>query len=631
MKTLRYGAAQAPHKPFGMFLCGTGVLLLIAFSMASVVAQAQGVLVTPKEPRWGDTLTIRYNTKQPGAKISLRHKAFAWLSMTTADGAIIKRSAPAMAQDSFWVAKYVLEDSIAVGNVGFMTAEMRDFSQSEVFFARRRDGIAARSATLARLSLDSTAFDKELVLYPDNYRAYNRKWSMLEYKTFKDKPEFVLKEVRKDMEKLERVSSVSASLLMAKADGYRRLGQVLQQHTMAVQLLKQFPRSEETPSVLFECLRAEKKSNEAKSNNEAGKTPQNAGKTKPEQALSIQELRQQMYGVIARAPESPLAKGMLTYAWYLDTTLTVRQMEPVMRVWAAREPDNPEPYNALVQMAVRLKEHHDSLDVFAQRACDLVVRPDVLVKYMLDGERKTANVFQNAAEAFTLQQRFGQAIAALRIAQQFCKEDDNRAEQLEKEGRIWLKLEQPSQAQRVYLNAAAFGSKEAKDSLKALYVTTNGSTEGFEAFLKQKTDSISALAQKPALPFSIKDLNGNEHSLASLRGKVVVVNFWFISCPPCRMEIPGLNKLVKEFSGKDVVFLALALDDKKDLKEFLKKTPFDYTIVPEASKVADMYGVQGYPTHVVINRQGMVAARLIGGSETRHEDIRPFIAQALER
>ncbi|QDW28197.1 TlpA family protein disulfide reductase [Pedobacter sp. KBS0701] len=75
----------------------------------------------------------------------------------------------------------------------------------------------------------------------------------------------------------------------------------------------------------------------------------------------------------------------------------------------------------------------------------------------------------------------------------------------------------------------------------------------------------------------ITDMNGNKYDLRDSTGKIFVLNFWFINCPPCKSEIPQLNELVAKYKdNKDVVFLAIALDEKYDLKSFLKSTTFDY-------------------------------------------------------
>jgi thiol-disulfide isomerase/thioredoxin len=107
--------------------------------------------------------------------------------------------------------------------------------------------------------------------------------------------------------------------------------------------------------------------------------------------------------------------------------------------------------------------------------------------------------------------------------------------------------------------------------------------------------------------FKTRDINNDKLNLKEYPGKVIVLNFWFIDCPPCRQEIPDLNELVEKYKNNDSVkFVAVALDDSRDLKEFLKKIPFNYTIVDKGKYIADSYGIMSYPTHVIVNAEGKV-------------------------
>jgi thiol-disulfide isomerase/thioredoxin len=107
--------------------------------------------------------------------------------------------------------------------------------------------------------------------------------------------------------------------------------------------------------------------------------------------------------------------------------------------------------------------------------------------------------------------------------------------------------------------------------------------------------------------FKERDMKGNKYNLKELAGKVVVLNFWFINCPPCRREIPDLNDVVDKYKdNKDVVFLAIALDQKSDLEDFLKISPYKYNIVDDGRFTAQKYNINLYPTHVVIDKQGKI-------------------------
>jgi peroxiredoxin len=101
---------------------------------------------------------------------------------------------------------------------------------------------------------------------------------------------------------------------------------------------------------------------------------------------------------------------------------------------------------------------------------------------------------------------------------------------------------------------------------------------------------------------NFKDSNGNNYTLDSLKGKVIVLNFWFIGCKPCVEEIPDLNRIQEKFKDKDVVFLAVTFDSKKKLEEFVKKKPFNFTLVPDSMKIIRQFYVNSYPTTMLIDK-----------------------------
>lgn len=119
----------------------------------------------------------------------------------------------------------------------------------------------------------------------------------------------------------------------------------------------------------------------------------------------------------------------------------------------------------------------------------------------------------------------------------------------------------------------------------------------------------------PAPEFSLTDLNGKWYSLKKLSGKVIVLNFWFIACKPCVNEMPVLNAVKNSFDQKEIVFLALSLDHKYDVERFLKNNRFEYTILPDAKRVAEAYHVNAYPASIVIDNKGIVRFIQVGGPE----------------
>jgi peroxiredoxin len=111
---------------------------------------------------------------------------------------------------------------------------------------------------------------------------------------------------------------------------------------------------------------------------------------------------------------------------------------------------------------------------------------------------------------------------------------------------------------------------------------------------------------QPAPDFSLTDVQGRTVSLVSLKGKVVVLNFWFTTCLACIAEMPDLNKLQQAYKGKDVVFLGLGRDDKNRIRQFSTMHQFDYQLLTNAVKTATDYKVEAYPTSMVIDKNGII-------------------------
>jgi peroxiredoxin len=120
--------------------------------------------------------------------------------------------------------------------------------------------------------------------------------------------------------------------------------------------------------------------------------------------------------------------------------------------------------------------------------------------------------------------------------------------------------------------------------------------------------NLSEIKGKQAPAFEGVDINGNKVSLNDLKGKVVVLKFWFTKCVPCLDEMPELNKMLAENykDSKDVVFLAPCLDDKEEIKNTLKEHPFSYRSLSDMMEMANAYKITAYPTHIVIGKNGEV-------------------------
>ena len=148
-------------------------------------------------------------------------------------------------------------------------------------------------------------------------------------------------------------------------------------------------------------------------------------------------------------------------------------------------------------------------------------------------------------------------------------------------------------------NVKAFVLRKATSEEKEMMAKIQQGGMGQE---QEKSEWIGTKASN----FSLEDIKGKKYTLSELSGKVVVLNFWFIACQPCIMEMPDLNELVIEFKGKEVVFIAIALNTKKELKKFLRKTKFNYSIIEDGQVMASSYHVKGYPTNIILDKSGVI-------------------------
>lgn len=128
--------------------------------------------------------------------------------------------------------------------------------------------------------------------------------------------------------------------------------------------------------------------------------------------------------------------------------------------------------------------------------------------------------------------------------------------------------------------------------------------------------SKGGLVGNVAPDFTLTDMHGQQVSLSQFRGKVVILNFWATWCPPCREEMPSMERLYRDYQDKGLVMLAVNVDEngKQAVAEFLQKTPHSFPILLDSENVAqNTYGVFRFPESFIIDRNGVVVEKIIGG------------------
>ncbi len=148
-----------------------------------------------------------------------------------------------------------------------------------------------------------------------------------------------------------------------------------------------------------------------------------------------------------------------------------------------------------------------------------------------------------------------------------------------------------------------------------VFITQRDSTKSQR--VRSKQDQVDAFFNQigmQAPSFELTDRSGNKYNNENLEGKVVVFNFWFVNCPPCREEIPELSELAQAYKNDDdVVFLAPSLDDWEAIDKLTSKTPFDYVVFDEHIELRSNFKVPAYPSHVIIDKKGVIRLATVGG------------------
>ncbi len=128
----------------------------------------------------------------------------------------------------------------------------------------------------------------------------------------------------------------------------------------------------------------------------------------------------------------------------------------------------------------------------------------------------------------------------------------------------------------------------------------------------------------PAPDFTLTDMQGRQVTLSQFRGKVVLLNFWATWCPPCREEMPSMERLYQRFKEQGLVMLAVNVEENgfQAVSSFLSRHPHSFPILLDSNADAqNLYRVYRFPESFLIDRNGNVVDKIIGGRDWMSEPI----------
>jgi len=155
-----------------------------------------------------------------------------------------------------------------------------------------------------------------------------------------------------------------------------------------------------------------------------------------------------------------------------------------------------------------------------------------------------------------------------------------------------------------------------------LYITILAISAAWIIFTADATNSGSANTSAPqagftAPDFTLTSMDGETYTLSELKGNAVLVNLWATWCPPCRAEMPAIEKMYQEYKDQGLIVLAVDMtyqDDPKAVTPFIEEYNLNFPILlDEKALVGSAYQLRSLPSSYFINRAGVINEVVIGG------------------
>jgi thiol-disulfide isomerase/thioredoxin len=598
-------------------------VMFAALLALPLMAFGQVFNVTPSQPVVGETVTLIYNASAPGAtlkgKTGLRGEA---MLMFDTDMPVLVQFPLARTGDR-WTGSFVLSDErarlVLFRVVAGQDQDNGDGNVQDIMVCDKT-GKALRGANLLRGSLFAgggvmefrhsrdyaaahAAFANEKSLYPDNWRVYPSEWGVM---MRENRTEETREKIKAALDQYCQAFKGNEDALAAALNWFDQTGQKERADSLRQAAIQAAPTGKVAEAARRTAIFTENDMAKRAALIEKfiADFPLNAESKKEMLGLQINSL------VAAKETEKALA--------LLEKLPDANMFNEIAWGWIEKGEN--------LQQAVQI----------AKKGVDLALNPPASSKpsYYSDEMWKQQSEFSAAMVLDTYgyglfqQGKFADAEAAMQQAYGLTKgESPDITERLltayNKNGKYDKTLE-------VGKNAVEQGKTTDKliEQYRLAYKAVNGTEKGLDALLAHarasnvkatKEKTLKGRLDKPAIPFTLKDLSGKSVSLAALKGKVVVIDFWATWCGPCKASFPTLQKISDRYKNNpSVKIFAVNTSERstgkerEDLvKKFIADNSYRFAVLFDEG-FADKYGVEGIPTKFVIDKKGKLAFKSVG-------------------
>ncbi|MGH1338135.1 MAG: peroxiredoxin family protein [Aureispira sp.] len=173
--------------------------------------------------------------------------------------------------------------------------------------------------------------------------------------------------------------------------------------------------------------------------------------------------------------------------------------------------------------------------------------------------------------------------------------------------------------------------KGSKNNSKDTIHSTHKGEEEFQAYLDRKRNGFIG---KKIPSLTIKGIDGKSYDPSKMKGKIVLLNFWFAACKPCMTEIASLNELQRKFKNDDLVVLSVSTDPQSIAEKLAVSKKMAYTVAANGKSIAESLKVVTFPTSFLVDQQGVIKEVFIGASADdathTYSEVKPHIEALLK-